>query len=312
MRPSWVAILVLPSAALVVAIRASANSAAHAGPWRRVLERLTRDRASLAAAWFVLALCAIAALAPRLALYAPDYQDADALNAHPLSPTHALGTDLLGRDLLSRLMHGGRVSLAVAMLSVLLSTTVGVVYGATAGFYGGRVDSIMMRTLDAAISVPRVLLLLAVFALWGHQSITALVLLMGLTGWFGISRQVRAQVSAARPREYAVAARALGAPDARVLWRHILPNALSPAIVAASLGIGNVIILEAGLSYLGFGVQPPRPSWGNIIQDSGGVLSPFWWMAIFPGALIVATVLAFNMIGDGLRDAMDPRQLPRS
>ena len=166
----------------------------------------------------------------------------------------------------------------------------------------------MMRAVDAALSVPRLLLLIAVVALWQGVPLPALVVLLGTTGWFGVSRQVRAQVLALRGQEWAHAARALGAADLRVLVRHILPNALSPVIVAATLGIGNVIVLEAGLSYLGVGVQPPHPSWGNIIQEGYSNMTRVWWMSVFPGLAIVLTVMAFNVIGEALRDALDPRE----
>jgi peptide/nickel transport system permease protein len=167
----------------------------------------------------------------------------------------------------------------------------------------------MMRVIDALLSIPRILMLLAIFALWGRVSLGALVLILGLTGWFATSRLVRAQVLSLKTEEMVVAARALGARHRRIVWRHILPGVTSTVVVAATLGIGNVIILEAGLSFLGVGVQPPTASWGNIISDGASNVAGLWWMSLFPGLAIVLTVMAFNIIGDALRDALDPREI---
>jgi peptide/nickel transport system permease protein len=193
------------------------------------------------------------------------------------------------------------------MLAMILAVALGTSYGAIAGFLGGKVDSIMMRMIDALIAIPRILLLLVVLALWGRIHVGLLIALLGLTGWFGVSRLVRAQVRSVSRQEFVLSARALGMRDARVLIRHVLPNVVSPVLVAATLGIGNVILLEAGLSYLGIGVQPPQASWGNIIQDAGGQITQLWWISLFPGLVIMTTVMAFNTLGDALRDAFDPR-----
>jgi peptide/nickel transport system permease protein len=178
-----------------------------------------------------------------------------------------------------------------------------------AGFYGGRIDAVMMRLTDAAMSVPRILLLIAVIAVAQSVSLPALILLIGLTGWFGTSRLVRAQVLALREQDFAVAARALGARDREILWRHLMPNVASTVIVAGTLALGHVVYLEAALSFLGIGVRPPTPSWGNIIQEGSENITAFWWMSLFPGIAIVITCLAVNVFGDGLRDAFDPRQV---
>jgi peptide/nickel transport system permease protein len=201
------------------------------------------------------------------------------------------------------------VSLPVAFLSVLLSATIGLAYGAIAGLASERVDSVMMRLIDAVLAIPRLFLLIAVLAIWGNPGVPMLVLLLGLTGWFGVSRIVRAEVRALRGEEWMTAAVALGATRARLLWRHAIPNVLSPVIVAATLGVGHMVLLEAALGYLGMGVQPPTPSWGNIIQDGGQGLFTVWWMFVFPGLAIVITAMAFNIAGDALRDALDPRQV---
>lgn len=208
------------------------------------------------------------------------------------------------------MLHGARVSLAVAVLSVLLSATLATTWGGVAGFVGGRVDSAMMRVIDGFLAIPRVLLLLAVVGVWQRVTLPVLILLLGGTGWFGVSRLVRAEVMAVTRREHVAAARALGASDARLLFRHVLPNALAPVLVAATLGVGGVVVLEAGLSYLGIGVRPPHASWGNIIQDGSSDLFRLWWMSLFPGLAIAVVVLACNVLGDALRDAVDPRHLP--
>src|SRR4051812_38447897 len=195
-------------------------------------------------------LCAIALLAPLLAPYSPTAQlDIIGLKNQPPSLAHPFGTDQYSRDLLSRMLFGARISLSVAMLAVLLSATVGTAYGLTAGYFGGRIDAVMMRLLDACLAIPRVLLLVAVLSLWSPVPLVVLILIIGPTGWFEVSRLVRAEVMSVMRREYVLAARALGTPAFRMIWRHVLPNVINPVIVAATLGVGNVIILEAGLSY---------------------------------------------------------------
>ena len=255
----------------------------------------------------------VALFAPVVAPYAPNAQP-DIVGLARVGPSlaHPFGTDTFSRDVLSRVIFGARVSLGVATLAVLLSITVGTAYGAIAGYAGGPLDSLMMRVIDALLAIPRVLLLILALALWGQIALPSLILILGLTGWFGTSRLVRARVRTLAIQDFAIAARALGARDGRVLWRHVLPNALSPVLVAATLGIGNVIVLEAGLSYFGLGVQPPHASWGNIIQDGSDTIARGWWIALFPGLAMLVTVLCFNIVGDALRDALDPREERRS
>jgi peptide/nickel transport system permease protein len=264
----------------------------------------------------IIAFLVIAAIiGPSLWKYGP-YDQLDIVklkNAHP-SWAHPLGTDAASRDLLARMLSGARISLAIATLAVVISTTVGTAYGLIAGYVGGRVDGVMMRFLDGFMSIPRVLLLLAALTFWSHVPIWGLIALLGLTGWFGVSRLVRAETLAAKRQEYIEAARALGVPTSRILWRHLLPNVAAPMFVSATLSVGNVIALEAGLSYLGIGAKPPTASWGSIffdgVNEAGAQLvATNWWVAVFPGIAIVATVLAFNMLGDALRDVADPRQL---
>ena len=272
------------------------------------IARLMQTRAARVAAAIVLVLLLTAILAPWIAPYDPHVQpDVIGLKSQPPSLAHPFGTDVFSRDVFSRVIHGSRVSLAVGVLAMILAVALGTSYGAIAGFFGGKVDGVMMRIIDALIAIPRILLLLVILALWGRIHVGLLIALLGLTGWFGVSRLVRGQVRSVSTQEFVLSARALGMGDARVLIRHILPNVVSPVLVAATLGIGNVILLEAGLSYLGIGVQPPQPSWGNIIQDAGGQITELWWISLFPGLVIMTTVMAFNTLGDALRDAIDPR-----
>jgi peptide/nickel transport system permease protein len=195
------------------------------------------------------------------------------------------------------------------MLAVAMSMTIGTAYGLVAGYVGGRLDGAMMRVLDALLSIPRVLLVIAVLTLWERVPLSGMIVLLGTTGWFGISRLVRAETLTAKRAVYVDSARALGAPTSRILWRHVLPNVISPVLVSATLAVGNVIALEAGLSYLGVGVREPDASWGAIFLDGVSFSTRTWWVLFFPGVAIVATVLAFNVLGDALRDVLDPRQL---
>jgi peptide/nickel transport system permease protein len=277
---------------------------------RAGLRAFVRDRTAVAAAVVLLLVALLALFAPLVAPY--DHVqplDIERLkNARP-SSAHWFGTDAYSRDVLSRVLFGARVSLGVAVLAVAVSVTVGTAYGAVAGFVGGRVDAAMMRLVDTLLSLPRVLLLIAVLTMWGHLPTMWLVLALGLTGWFGVSRLARAQVIATKGREFVVAAQALGASEGRVLARHVLPHVVAPVLVTAMLGVGNVIALEAGLSYLGVGVQPPEASWGSILQDGAESVATAWWVALAPGVAIVLTVLAINIVGDGLRDALDPRHV---
>ena len=297
-----------PAERLAASGVASAVTATRAAPPPPSPGRLTSTL------WWSLALigvlCAVALLAPLLAPYSPTAQlDIVALKNQPPSLAHPFGTDQYSRDLLSRMLFGARISLSVALLAVLLSATVGTAYGLISGYFGGRIDAVMMRLLDACLAIPRVLLLVAVLALWSPVPLGALIAIIGLTGWFEVSRLVRAEVLGVMQREYVLAARALGTPGVRMIWRHVLPNVLNPIIVAATLGVGNVIMLEAGLSYLGIGARAPTASWGSIFFDGSDAFQATWWIALFPGLAIIVTVLAFNVFGSALRDALDPHQL---
>jgi len=281
-----------------------------ASPWRSALGTLARDRSAMAGLAILVALALIALAAPYVAPYDPRAQpDIVAMKYLPPTLAHPFGTDHLSRDVLSRIIFGSRVSLSVAFLAVVVAATVGTGYGAIAGYVGGKLDGFMMRIVDALLSIPRVLLLIAVATLWNGLELTGLVLLLGLTGWFGVSRLVRTMVLSAREDEFVTAARALGATHTRILIHHILPQVVSPVLVAATLAIGNVIVIEAGLTFLGMGVRPPNASWGSIFYD-GRDVGAAWWISMFAGVALVITVLAVNLVADGLREALNARQLP--
>ena len=220
---------------------------------------------------------------------------------------HPFGTDQLSRDVLARVVAGARVSLSVAILAVALSATIGAAVGLVSGYWGGLVDVGLMRLVDGALAIPRLFILLLVLAVWERVPVPVLIVLIGATGWFATSRLVRGEVLRLREEAYVRAAEALGARRRHVILRHLLPNTLGPLLVAATLGVGDVILLEAGLSFLGLGVQPPAPSWGSMVLDSREVLVSAPWAGIFPGLAIVITVLSANLFGDALRDAVDPR-----
>jgi len=223
------------------------------------------------------------------------------------SAAHLFGTDQLSRDVLSRVATGARISLAVAAIAVGLSITLGALVGLVAGYWGGYVDAALMRLVDGALAIPRLFILLLVLAMSDRVPVWLLVVLIGATGWLGTSRIIRGEVLRLREESYVRAAEALGASRRRVILRHLLPNTLGPLLVAATLGVGDVILLEAGLSFLGLGVQPPAPSWGGMILDAREVLVTAPWAGLFPGIAIVLTVLSANLLGDAVRDAVDPR-----
>jgi peptide/nickel transport system permease protein len=254
-----------------------------------------------------------ALLAPILAPYECSQQlDIVALKDHAPTLANPFGTDRFSRDVLSRVLCGARVSLSVATLAVIVSAIVGTLYGLIAAVAGGVVDTVLMRLLDAMLSIPRVLLLIAILALWSPVPVPMLIVLLGLTGWFDVSRLVRAEALTVREREFIVAARSLGATGGRIMFQHILPNVLVPVIVTATLGIANVIVLEAGLSFIGIGVREPSASWGTMFHEGTEAFVGTWWTALFPGVAIVVTVLCFNILGDALRALLDPRHLPRA
>ena len=277
----------------------TAAAGALRGVWRN-----PSGRAGLA---FLLFLVLLSLAGPQLLPDPFRQYDLVELADTPPSPEHPFGTDQLSRDVLSRVVSGARVSLAVAALAVALSVTLGAGVGLVAGYQGGAVDALLMRLVDGALAVPRLFLLLLVLAVPERVPLVALILLIGVTGWFATSRLVRAEVLRLREEAYVRAAEALGASRRRIIFRHLLVNTAGPLLVAATLGVGDVILLEAGLSFLGLGVQPPTPSWGGMILDARSVLVTAPWVGIFPGIAITLTVLATNLVGDALRDVLDPR-----
>jgi peptide/nickel transport system permease protein len=255
----------------------------------------------------VLLLLALAAIVGPSFLPDPLAQPDILAGSLPPGLGHPFGTDQLNRDVLARVVAGARISLSIALLAVTLSATIGATVGVVAGYWGGAVDAVLMRVVDGALAIPRLFLLLLLLAVWERIPVIALVLLIGATGWLGTSRLVRGEVLRLREETYVRAAEALGARRRHIIFRHLLPNALGPVLVASTLGIGDVILLEAGLSFLGLGIQPPTPSWGGMILDSKEVLVSAPWAGIFPGLAILITVLCVNLFGDALRDALDPR-----
>jgi peptide/nickel transport system permease protein len=267
--------------------------------------RLWRNRLAISGLALVLGLFAVALLARWLAPYDPDFIDLKQVLMPP-SPAHLLGTDTLGRDVLSRIIFGARVSLLVGFVAVGIATLIGLLVGALAGYYGGVLDQILMRLVDLMLCFPTIFLILAVIAVLG-PSIWNIMAVIGLTSWMGVARLVRAEFLSLREREFVVAARALGASDARLIWRHLLPNALTPVMVSATLGVAGAILVESSLSFLGLGVQPPTPSWGNMLTMGKDNIEIAWWLSVFPGLAILVTVMSYNLLGEGIREAIDPR-----
>lgn len=247
----------------------------------------------------------LALLAPIIAPYDPDMIDVKSILLSP-SSAHWMGTDGLGRDVLSRMLHGGRISLLVGLVAVGISTAIGIVLGALAGYYRGWVDTIIMRLVDIMLSIPSFFLILAVIAFL-TPSIINVMIVIGLTSWMGVTRLVRAEFLSLSEREFVQASRTLGAKDFRLIFTHLLPNSLTPIIVSSVLGVASAVLLESGLSFLGLGVQAPQASWGNILTDGKEYIQFAWWLSLFPGLAILITVLGYNLLGEGLRDALDPR-----
>jgi peptide/nickel transport system permease protein len=247
----------------------------------------------------------IAGFAFFLAPYDPGKTDVS-LKLKPPSYQHYLGTDQLGRDVFSRMLYGSRVSLSVGFVAVAISILIGILVGALAGYYGRWVDPLLMRFVDIMLCFPSFFLILTVVALLG-PSLFKVMVVIGITSWMGTSRFVRAEFLSLRERDFVQAAKSLGVKDLRIIFLHILPNALAPVFVTATLDVATAILVEAGLSFLGFGVQPPAPSWGNILTEGRTYIFDAWWLTLFPGLAILITVLSFNLLGEGLRDALDPR-----
>lgn len=271
------------------------------------LQRLSRNRRWRYGALLLIVLGAIAALAPLLAPYDPTAQLGFTSQLLPPSAIHPFGTDLFGRDVLSRVIYGARISLVIALFSVTLSVTIGTGVGIAAGYGRRALDGLIMRAVDGALAIPRVLLLILVLGLWERVSVMSLIVILGSTGWFGVSRLVRAEVLGLRKRSFMEAATSLGIGHTRILLRHLLPNVAAPILVAATLGMGQIVLIEAGLSFLGLGIQEPTASLGRMMQAGSSLLANAPWTSIFPGAIIVLAVIGFSLAGDGFRESLDPR-----
>jgi peptide/nickel transport system permease protein len=280
-----------------------------------VWKRFVKHRLALVGAVVITLVAVIAFSAKLLAPADPNFIDQANWSGYPLAPGvahHILGTDENGRDLLSRLMYGGQISLTVAFFAVLMELSIGTVVGAISGYYGGWIDYVLMRLTDVFLSIPLLPLLLVLTAIVAASSNKAalgfgvIVVIIGGTSWPAVARLVRASFLSLREKEFCEAARALGNRDGRIIFRHLLPNAVAPIIVQGTLEVANVIILESTLSFLGFGIQPPTASWGNMLANAESNMAIAPWVAIFPGLCILVTVLAINYLGDGLRDALDP------
>ena len=280
------------------------------GAWAVAWRRFRRHRLALFGLGVVTLFALASLLAPWLTPYQPNKTNLTAM-LEPPTLAHPMGTDELGRDLFTRILYGGRVSLAVGFLAVALSVTIGTAVGALAGFYGGRLDNLLMRFVDFMISLPSLFVLIILSTIWGTQPGT-IVLVIGGFRWMTTARLVRGSFLSIREREFVEAARCLGAGSGRIIARHILPNAIGPIIVAASLGVALAILTESSLSFLGLGIQPPNSSWGRMLSSAQDQLFRAPWTAIFPGLMIFLTVLSINYVGDGLRDAFDPRKAERA
>jgi peptide/nickel transport system permease protein len=268
-------------------------------------KRIRRNRLAMAGGGVVIALFLVSLLAHWITPYDPDALDLYNVLMPP-STGHWFGTDELGRDVFTRVIYGAKISLKVGFVAVGIAVLVGTLVGLVAAYYGGWVDSVLMRFVDIMLCFPTFFLILAVIAML-EPSIWYIMIIIGLTGWMGVARLVRAEVLSIKERDFVLAAKAIGASDFRILFRHVLPNAMSPVLVSATLGVAGAILTESALSFLGIGVQPPTPSWGNILTSGKDYIEFAWWLSLFPGLAILVTVLSYNLLGEGIRDAIDPR-----
>ncbi len=270
-----------------------------------MIREFSKNKTAIVALVFIIAMLAFALFAGFIAPYDPTHIDTKNILTGP-SSAHIFGTDTLGRDIFSRIVYGSRISLSIGFIAVGIAIIIGIFFGSIAGYYGGRVDSILMRFVDVMLCFPTFFLILAVIAVM-EPSIFNIMIVIGATGWMSVARLVRAEVLSLKERDYVTCARVMGAGDLWIIVRHLIPNALAPVLVSATLGIGGAILVESALSFLGIGVQPPTPSWGNILMDGKSTLGVAWWLTIFPGVFITLTVLAYNLLGEALRDMLEPR-----
>lgn len=313
---AWVAVVGFIGAAAVLWWRAFRRAAPKPVPddhidtwWDETSKQFVKNRVGVLGGYAVFTLILMAILTPFIAPFDPDTIDVGEKLAGP-SWEYLMGTDEFRRDVFSRVMYGARISLSIGFVAVFLAGSLGTAIGAIAGYFGGTIDKTLMWLTDLLLSLPRLVFLLAIIGMYraaGAQSIFLIVVVLGITGWMGIARIVRSQVLSLKEQEFVQATRALGLKPARIIVRHIIPNALAPVIVYASLAIGSTILVEASLSFLGLGVPPPTSTWGAIVNDGREYLRTAWWITLFPGLMIVVAVMSFNLLGDGLRDALDPK-----
>lgn len=271
-----------------------------------VLRRITKHHLALAGLVILAPMFLCAVFAPLISPHDPVEPDLKNILAGP-TWSHPFGTDTLGRDVFSRVIHGSRISLLVGFVAVGIATIIGVMIGAVSGYLGGIVDDLAMRFVDLMMCFPTFFLILAVISLL-EPSIWNIMIVIGLTSWMGIARLVRAEILSIKEKEFVLAAKAMGLPKRKIIFGHVLPNALSPVYVVATLGIGGAILTESALSFLGIGVQPPTPSWGNILTQAKDNIEVAWWLSLYPGLAIFLTVMGYNLLGEGLRDVFDPRR----
>jgi peptide/nickel transport system permease protein len=278
-------------------------------PMRIAWRRFRANSLAVASLYVIALFYLVAILAPLVAPFDPAAID-DVLGSRYLSPslTHLFGTDEFGRDLFSRAVYGARVSLSVGLVAMLVAKTIGVTYGAVAAYFGGLVDGILMRFLDVFLAFPTFYLMLMLVGVF-EANITLLILILGLTAWPGTARFIRGEILSLKEQAFTEAARAIGLPNRLIILRHLIPSALSPVLVSAALAVAGMIGAEASLSFLGLGIRPPTPSWGNMVSAGQGSLLVYWWVAFFPGALLALTLVSFSLLADGLRDALDPKAL---
>ncbi|GIV68751.1 MAG: peptide ABC transporter permease [Caldilinea sp.] len=288
-------------------LSAAAMESRHRSELENAWRRFAANRVALVGLGLLTFITLIALFAPFVAPYDPINDMDTSLRGCPPSREHPFGCDHLGRDLLSRVIFGARIALIAGVGATIISVVIGVVVGALAGFFGGWVDTVLSRIIDTLMSFPIIALLIVLAAVLGPSLLTT-VIVIGVTVWSRYARVVRAEVLSLRERDFIIAAYASGVRNWRIIWRHLIPNVMGPVIVLASLGVGGIIILEAALSFLGLGVRPPTPSWGAILADGRAYILRYPHIAFFPGLMIVITVLAFNFVGDGLRDALDPKE----
>ena len=273
--------------------------------WQDSFRRLKSNKVALSGGSFIVFLIILSILTPWIAPYDYSFQD---LSLGPSSPSimHLLGTDTLGRDLLTRMLYGSRISLLVGFIATFVALFIGVIWGTVAGFYGGKIDTVMMRIVDVLYGIPFIILIILLMVIFG-RNLVLLFMAIGAVEWLTMARIVRSQVMSITQQEYVMASKAMGVSNLSIIYRHLIPNTLGPVIVYATLTIPQVMLLESFLSFLGLGVQPPMSSWGLLIRDGAVAMEEYWWLLVFPASIFSITLFSLNFVGDGLRDALDPR-----